>query len=86
MFEGHGFNTRHKLRRNQVKYDVMIPMAHAAGDPDGDGVPKIMREYRTGGTPWTVIIDPGGRVAYNDFHIKVDRAIQLIEFMAEKID
>jgi hypothetical protein len=53
-------------------------MAHAAGNPDSGGIPEIMRKYRSGGTPWVVIIDPAGRVVYNDFHIKVDHAVLLI--------
>jgi hypothetical protein len=38
-----------------------------------------MRSYRSGGTPWTVIIDPDGWVAYNHFHIEAESAAALIE-------
>lgn len=79
VFEGHDFNTRAKVRQDQLKYQLKIPMAHAPGDPDTDPVPAIMRDYRSGGTPWTVIIDPAGIVVYNDFHIQADQAVALIE-------
>lgn len=81
MFEGYSFNTQDKLRYNQLKYTLKIPMAHAIGNPDTSGIPEIMRKYQSGGTPWKVIIDPSGRVVYNDFHIKVAKAVALIEML-----
>ena len=78
VFEGYDINTRDKLRQNQLKYDVKIPMAHAAGDPGAHSIPEIMKTYRSGGTPWAVIIDPYGMVVYNGFHIEAAQAIVLI--------
>ena len=54
-------------------------MAHAPGDPQTHSIPEIMRNYRSGGTPWTVIIDPEGAVVYNHFHIEPKSAVALIE-------
>ena len=79
VFEGYETNTPDKLRHNQLKYDVKIPMAHVSGQKSERGVPKIMEQYRSGGTPWTVIIDPAGTVVYNNYHIEVDRALKLLE-------
>ena len=59
-------------------------MAHAEGDPKAHGIPEIMKNYRSGGTPWAVIIDPQGMVAYNDFHIDTDNALKLIEKLLSK--
>jgi hypothetical protein len=78
VFEGHRFNTQDKLRYNQLKYNLKIPMAHAAGNSDTHEIPEIMRNYRSGGTPWTVIIDPCGEVVYNGFHIEVAQAVSLL--------
>ena len=78
VFEGHEFNSRAKLRKNQLKYDVKIPMAHAPGDKQTRGIPSIMRDYRSGGTPWTVIINQSGTVVYNHFHIEPTPAAELI--------
>ena len=86
VFEGYNFNKQDKLRQNHLKYDLKIPMAHVAGNPEIHGVPEIMRKYRAGGTPWTVIIDRSGKVVFNDFHIKVARAISFIEMLTEKRD
>jgi hypothetical protein len=79
VFEGYNTNTRDKLRKNQLEYGLKIPMAHSAGDPQTHAIPDIMRRYRSGGTPWVVIIDPKGSVVYNDFHIKTKLAVKLIE-------
>ena len=79
VFEGYGYNTVEKLRKNQLKYSVKVPMAHAAGNPENHLPPEIMIRYRSGGTPWTVIIDPEGWVAFNDFHIEADAAAAYIE-------
>jgi hypothetical protein len=84
VFEGHGINTKDKLRKNQLKYDLKIPMAHAAGNPQTRTIPEIMRKYRSGGTPWTIIIDPKGRVVYNQFHIEPDHAAELINVILSK--
>jgi len=79
VFEGYNTNTKGKLRENQIKYELKIPMAHAPGNHETHEIPPIMRSYRSGGTPWTAIIDPSGRVVYNDFHIDVEPAVELIE-------
>ena len=78
VFEGYRFNSEDKLRKNQIKYDLKVPMAHAPGNPQTHTIPEIMKKYRSGGTPWTVIIDPKGRIVYNQFHIEPDRAAELI--------
>jgi hypothetical protein len=79
VFEGYRFNTQDKLRQSQIKYSLNIPMAHAPGDPDTHESPTIMRKYRSGGTPWAVIIDSSGKVVFNNFHIEVVDAVSLIE-------
>ena len=81
VFEGYNTNTKDKLRKNQLKYGLKIPMAHTAGDPQTHAIPDLMKKYRSGGTPWVVIIDPKGRVVYNDFHIKTKSAVKLIEML-----
>ena len=84
VFEGYKSNTKEKLRENQLKYSLKIPMAHDPGNPDTHEIPQTMSKYRSGGTPWTVIIDSSGKVVYNDFHIKVAQAISLIERLFAK--
>jgi hypothetical protein len=84
VFEGYSFNSQDKLRPNQLKYELKIPMAHAPGNRDTHEIPAVMKNYRSGGTPWTVIIDPQGKVVYNNFHIQPHRAVALIERLLKK--
>jgi hypothetical protein len=79
VFEGYGFNSNSKLRQNQQKWTLKIPMAHAPGNQQTHDVPQIMRDYRSGGTPWAVIINQRGTVIYNHFHIEAEQAVVLIE-------
>jgi hypothetical protein len=84
VFEGYNINSRAKLRKNQLKYDVKIPMAHAPGNNETNEIPQIMRDYRSGGTPWAVIIDQEGIVIYNHFHIEADQAVAVIQELLAK--
>ena len=77
VFEGHYTNTVDKVREIQLRYDLKIPMGH---DPGLDrGHPQTMTDYRTGGTPWMILIDPERRVIFNDFGIDIDKAIAFLE-------
>ena len=79
VFEGYDYNSQDKLRKNQLEWNLKIPMAHAPGNPKTHQIPKIMQQYRSGGTPWKVIIDRKGKVVYNHFHIELPQAVALIE-------
>ena len=74
-FEGHRTNTAAKLAPTAKKYSLKIPFGQSEGTK---GTPDIMRQSRSGGTPWIVIIDKKGVVRYNDFHISVKDASKLI--------
>ena len=84
VFEGYDYNSEEKLRKNQLEWKLKIPMAHAAGNPQTHQPPKIMQQYRSGGTPWKVIIDPQGKVVYNHFHIELSQAVTIIERLLSK--
>jgi len=76
VFEGFDQNTVQAAEQVVKKFGLTIPVGH---DPGQDGKRSdIMKNYRTGGTPWVVIIDKQGVVRYNDFHIQVPQAINLI--------
>ena len=75
VFEGFSTNTRDRLTEMQDRYDLRIPFGHDAGDPDGDHLPRTMREYRSGGTPWIVVVDPARRVIFNDYHMDANTFI-----------
>lgn len=82
-FEGKHTNTLGKLRKNQIRYNLTIPMAHDGGHNQEGGLPETMIAYRSGGTPWAVIIDPDGKVVYNKFHIDAELAINMIQSLKD---
>ena len=79
VFEGFSINTQEKLRETQLRYDLRIKMGHDAGEAEGDHRPRTMRDYRTGGTPWVVIISPAGRVVFNDYHVDANKLITFLQ-------
>ena len=76
VFEGFSTNTALRAWETARQFNLDIPVGH-----DGKaGVGSVlMRRYRTGGTPWVVIIDKKGTVRFNDFHITPANARKLIE-------
>lgn len=83
-FEGFSHNDFSALRKNQLRYNLALPFAHDAGNIDLPAnnkgrYPLTMSAYKTGGTPWVVIIDPQGTVVFNDFHIDIDKLIQFLK-------
>ncbi len=83
VFEGFWTNTPDKIRDIQERYALRMKIGHDAGDPDGDHQPATMRRYRTGGTPWVVLIEPGGRVIYNGYHVDPERVIAFLQAQLE---
>ena len=78
-FEGHWINTGSKVRKIQEQYDLPIVMGHDPGSRNEHGYPNTMMAYRTGGTPWHIVVAPNGRVVFNGFHINADKAIEYIK-------
>ena len=82
VFEGFGTNTPEAAKKIVKKYQldgIPVGQSGAKGEPS-----KIMRAYKTRGTPWTVIIGPDGVVRYNQFHIKPAKARELITQLKKK--
>lgn len=75
VFEGFASNTFDHAKQVARKYELAIPVGQSGerGKPS-----KVMGRYRSGGTPWVVIIDRDGVVRYNGFHIGVEEAEKLI--------
>lgn len=76
VFEGHYTNTVDKVRKIQLQYDLRMPMGHDPGLESAS--PRTMVDYRTGGTPWMILIDPERKVIFNDFGIDVEKAISFL--------
>ena len=75
VFEGFMFNSVSAAKDIIKKYALSMPVGHS-GSSDKKSI--FMKNYKSGGTPWTVIIDKNGMVRFNDFHADVN---QIIEFM-----
>ncbi|BBB08697.1 peroxiredoxin family protein [Sphingopyxis sp. EG6] len=81
VFERADENGFERLRENQVKYELNIPFGHAAATP-GKHVPAVMEAYRTGGTPWFVVIAPDGAVVHDGFELHADILAQTLSALA----
>ena len=79
-FEGHRINTAAKLKPTAAKYGLPIPF----GQSSGGGTPAIMTKYRTGGTPWVVLIDKTGMVQFNGFHLDPKTASWAIDQLKDR--
>lgn len=84
-FEGYTVNTADKLRTMQERYELPILMGHDAGDGESGVRPKTMTSYRSGGTPWAILISPDGIVLFNDFGIDADAAITYLRAEISKL-
>lgn len=52
VFEGHDQNTSERAVESMQQHGLTdLPVGHDSGEP-----PHTMADYRTGGTPWTVLI------------------------------
>jgi thiol-disulfide isomerase/thioredoxin len=84
VFEGKEENTFEKIKEIQKKYNLEIPFGHDAGDESTENISKIMHNYRSGGTPWFIVIGIGGSVVYNDFQINTEKAIAVLKKLADE--
>ena len=83
VFEGQEENTFEKIKEIQKQYNLKIPFGHDPGDESTGNISKIMHNYRTGGTPWFIVIGTGGSVIYNDFQIDAEKAVKVLKKLAE---
>ena len=71
-FEGRHINTIDKVKTTAEKYGLKIPMGHTQTQPR-EKIPFFMQDFRTGGTPWGILIGPDRRVLVNGYEL--DHAI-----------
>jgi len=83
-FEGFSVNNAKQMRAIQMRYDLDIIFGHDAGTEEEH--PHTMRSYRSGGTPWAVLISPDGDVLYNDFGIDPDGAVDFLRKAIDKLE
>lgn len=82
VFEGYSSNTQDAVRELQLRYKLPIIMGHDPGNPDTEEYSSTMVNYRTGGTPWLILVNPDRVVVFNQFHVNTEA---LIEYVADKV-
>ena len=79
VFEGESSNTKERMLEVQEKYKLNIPFGHDIGNSTTRNRSSTMYDYRTGGTPWFIIIDKNNTVIFNDYHLDVDKTIEFLK-------
>ena len=62
-FEGFFTNTFEGAQKIAHRYGLKIPVGQSGSDKQHS---RLMRDYRTGRTPWSIVIDKKGIVRFND--------------------
>jgi len=75
-FEGFDSNTFKQAKKVAADYKIKIPVGHSGSRGK---ISPVLVNYRSGGTPWTVIIDRNGIVRFNYFHLEYLQATMLID-------
>lgn len=75
-FEDFSDNTESKIQASAEKFGLKIPFGHLAKTP---GFYSVNTAYKTGGTPWWVIVNPLGKVDYNGFYLNPEVAVENLE-------
>lgn len=77
VFEGFESNTLETAALTAERHNLTFPIGH---DANLDGrFSQVMQDYRSGGTPWTVLIDKKGVVRFNDFHAEAPQMVEIID-------
>ena len=81
VFEGFSTNTKERAVADVISFGLDIPVGH-----DGTtGTPSpLMRAYRSGGTPWTVLIDKQGIVRFNGFRLSEEGGAEMLRTHLKK--
>lgn len=82
VFEGFSTNTIEAAKKIIKQYGLTMPVGHSGLDGNRS---QFMLDYRSGGTPWTVIIDKKGVVRFNNFHAKVGEIIEYIDVLKKEM-
>lgn len=70
VFEGFETNTSDKLQEMQQRYELNIPFGHDDGGGHSQEPSHVLSRYRTGGTPWFIVIDKNQQVVFNHYSFK----------------
>lgn len=75
VFEGHSSNGPERRFELLQEYDIKLPVGQDEAFPR----PDLITDYRTGGTPWFIVINRGGKVIHNGYRLELRTGIKLID-------
>jgi thiol-disulfide isomerase/thioredoxin len=78
VFEGMDTNTKDKILLDQQRHHLKIPFGHDA-PLIANSYPATIENYRSGGTPWFVVINPSNVVIYNDFRLDFEKILMMLK-------
>lgn len=78
VFEGGHTNTFENGKKDMVKYGLKIPFGQDAKE---NRRTYTMQRYRTGGTPWLVLIGPDGVILHDGFDLPGKKLLRKIQFV-----
>jgi len=81
VFEGFSSNTINAAKKIIKDYSLTMPVGHSGLNGKRS---QLMINYKTGGTPWTIIIDKKGIVRFNNFHLTVNELKMMIDNLKEE--
>lgn len=81
VFEGFSTNTRVRAVQDVASFGLDIEVGHdgARGRPS-----PLLRTFRGGGTPWTIIIDKQGIVRFNGFRLQLSQGKEMLSMLIDE--
>jgi thiol-disulfide isomerase/thioredoxin len=81
VFEGFRTNTPQRAARDVKSFGLDIPVGH---DGSQSKPSQLLRRYRGGGTPWTIIIDKQGVVRSNGFRLQPSQGKEMLKMLIKE--
>lgn len=80
-FEGFLINSEFAAKKIIGMYSLDMPVGHSGSS---DNPSEFMKNYKSGGTPWIVVIDKNSIVRFNDFHANADELIEFLDVLIKE--
>lgn len=85
-FEDFNQNNHEAMLATQRRYALPIPFGHDAGRARVGAGSLLMQRYRSGGTPWFIVVDPQGVVIFNHFTLDAGLLIDELKKIEKKME
>ena len=81
VFEGFSTNTKQRAERDVKSFGLDIPVGH---DGSQSKPSPLLRRFRGGGTPWTIIIDKNGVIRFNGFRLQQSQGKEMLKMLIKE--